>query len=350
MEDSNSTLDANLSGAIVYGLWLTSVVYLGLIIFVGFIGNFCCFVMFASVGYRSRSSSQYLLGLALADMGFLVTLTISWLENFDIYLIDNNGVYAALHYFSSFFSHVSSLYILTFTFERFVAVFRPLECRSLCTVYRARIIIVTVTLIAAMFNVWVPVDIMFKTRAEEIYNSSENDNFEAQFYSVMNAIDTGVTLFIPAFLIIVIDTLIAVKTLGKSKFRIQLMAGISEKASLTLIRKERRMTKTMLYIATAYILLNLPSYILRITSSLSLLDRFQLQFFELIAYLLFNTQYSINFVLYSVNSRCVLGQTGETPTILLSSVLEPILRMSVKRVPSRRQSSILINNNTQIDL
>lgn len=312
------------------------------IIIFGLIGNSACLVMFLSRRYRYRSSSQYLLFLAISDIGYLLTVSLLPARYFlhDYVNMDWSYSLPALvlfYYVSSVCSYLSSLYILAFTIERFVAVFWPLKCMSLCTVSRARIIIAAATIIGVLFNIWVPVDIANGYALNEAKKSSTFDNdtelsdenlaeSSDGVYDVMTVVDTIATLVVPGGLIVTFDLLIGIKLIKLTQQRKSLTSGgkvensellpvktsslarspavrkrltIPNGIETSASRRSWRMTKVMLAVATTYLILNFPSYIVRLVTGL--LTESQLVIFKCVAYLMFYSQFSINFILYSTN-------------------------------------------------
>ena len=100
--------------------------YLAVIILFGMLGNVLSFLVFTRTHLKLRSSSYYLAALALADLGFLVTLLVVWLNHFGVDLFNRPGFCQALVYLSSVSSCMSgtcALYLIavvvrsSFTFQ-----------------------------------------------------------------------------------------------------------------------------------------------------------------------------------------------------------------------------------------
>ena len=72
--------------------------YLAIIIVVGVVGNSLSFLVFTRTHLKLRSSSYYLAALALADLGFLLTLLVVWLNHVGIDLFNRPGWCQALVY------------------------------------------------------------------------------------------------------------------------------------------------------------------------------------------------------------------------------------------------------------
>ncbi len=130
----NSTLNSslgmmNLSSQFIFAqkcLNFFNFYYLALIIVFGMVGNTLNFLVFTRTHLRLRSSSYYLAALALADLGFLLTLLIVWLNHVGINLFNRQGFCQAMVYGSSVFSCLSVWLTVAYTFERLIAVQYPL--------------------------------------------------------------------------------------------------------------------------------------------------------------------------------------------------------------------------------
>lgn len=88
------------------------VVYMALVIILGFVGNsLSCYVFVRSklkylrtlitllhriiyvlIYFRRLSCSSYLIALSLSDNGYLICLCLIWLENVHLYIFHNHGI------------------------------------------------------------------------------------------------------------------------------------------------------------------------------------------------------------------------------------------------------------------
>ncbi|XP_046395353.1 uncharacterized protein LOC124162760 [Ischnura elegans] len=123
--------------------------YIPFIILVGLVGNLLSCVVFLNTHLRLRSSSYYLAALATADLGFLATLFLVWLNNnAGVVVFNRDGWCQGLVYVSSVCSFLSVWLIVAFTVERFIAVQYPLHRPHMCTVARAKGIVLALTVFA----------------------------------------------------------------------------------------------------------------------------------------------------------------------------------------------------------
>jgi hypothetical protein len=99
------------------------VIYMAMVIILGFIGNsLSCYVFIRSklryvfqlkrfeniyFCFRRLSCSSYLIALSLSDNGYLLCLSLIWLENIHLYLFHNNGICQIAVYLTTVFSSLS---------------------------------------------------------------------------------------------------------------------------------------------------------------------------------------------------------------------------------------------------
>ena len=212
----NSTLNSslgmmNLSSQFIFAqkcLNFFNFYYLALIIVFGMVGNTLNFLVFTRTHLRLRSSSYYLAALALADLGFLLTLLIVWLNHVGINLFNRQGFCQAMVYGSSVCSCLSVWLTVAFTFERLIAVQYPLQRPFMCTVHRAKVIIGVLTIVTFLVHVYS----LFAAGITEGENGAFVCDLLPDYYKfmhVVNLVDTVVTLVIPLILILVMNSLIA---------------------------------------------------------------------------------------------------------------------------------------------
>lgn len=183
--------------------------YIPLIIFVGLVGNLLSCVVFLTTHLKMRSSSYYLAALSSADFGFLSVLLLVYLSNnAGLELFNKQGWCQGLVYVSSVCSILSVWLIVAFTVERFIAVQYPLQRPHMCTVSRAKFIVLALTAVAMVSQSYSFVTAGMVTSA----NGSQICEMLEEYHDTMriiNIIDTLVTLIGPFILIVVMNTMIA---------------------------------------------------------------------------------------------------------------------------------------------
>lgn len=188
--------------------------YLALVIVTGVVGNSLSFLVFTRTNLKLRSSSYYLAALALADLGFILTLLVVWLKHFDVDLFSWNGWCQAMVYGGSVCSCLSVWLTVAFTLERLIAVQYPLQRPSMCTVRRAKTIIFVLTFVAVASHTHLL--FMAAPISHKDSNGSAKEEMHCELVAdyqnvmeIVNLLDTILTLVIPVILIVSMNAMIA---------------------------------------------------------------------------------------------------------------------------------------------
>ncbi|KAK7073611.1 7 transmembrane receptor (rhodopsin), partial [Halocaridina rubra] len=129
--------------------------YIPLLIVVGFVGNLLSCVVFLNTRLRMRSSSYYLAALAIADVTYLFILFLVWLDLLGFNTFNVNVLCQLEIYLGSVSSSLSVWLTVAFTVERFIAVQYPLQRPTVCTVHRAKTIILSLLAFSAVVHIYV---------------------------------------------------------------------------------------------------------------------------------------------------------------------------------------------------
>ncbi len=111
-----------------------------IIIVVGVVGNLLSFLVFCFTHLQRLSSSFYLSSLSLADVGFLVCLFFVWLDRIDVRLFTKEGWCQTIIYIMRVCEFLSVWSVVSFTAERYIIVYHPLQKDSFCTRRKAKIV------------------------------------------------------------------------------------------------------------------------------------------------------------------------------------------------------------------
>lgn len=182
--------------------------YIPLVIAVGLVGNFLSFIVFLTTPLKTRSSSYYLAALSMADFGFLSVLLLvhcSFNGILDIY--NKDWWCQTFVYISSVCANLSVWLVVAFTVERFIAVQYPLQRPQICTVSRAKMIVLILTIIVMITQTY-----LFAVAGVinvDGVNECEMKPDYHDFMKVVNVIDTLATLILPFVLIVFMNTMIA---------------------------------------------------------------------------------------------------------------------------------------------
>lgn len=190
--------------------------YIPFIILLGFVGNLLSCVVFLNTHLKMRSSSYYLAALATADFGFLVALLCVWLNNAIGWRVFNkDGWCEILVYISAVCSSLSVWLIVAFTVERFIAVQYPLHRPHMCTIARAKTIVLALVVVAFTLHSYA-----FLTAGVVHKDGQDICDLKPEWWEVMRTIsiiDSIGSLIVPLVLIVAMNTMITRNLLNFSR-------------------------------------------------------------------------------------------------------------------------------------
>ena len=344
----------------------TNLYYIPILITIGLIGNTISFVVFTRAPLRTLSSSVYLAALSLTDTGFLLSISVSWMVNIRVDLYHKEGWCQTFVYLTYVFSFLSVCYVVSFTIERFIAVCYPLQRQQLCTVRRARIVVIAEAVFAFgaySFAIW--------TSAAQKYRNHTLCFPLKKYYrlvNVLNNIDSIATLVIPFIVIFGVNIkLIHRTTLHERRTSVARTNSRHGRPGTWNNSRQNHITKMLVVVSTVFLILNLPSHIFRIYNLGMLLTsgRYRASKLEMLLQelfqLLYYTHFSVNFFLYSLcgnNFRkaiktyicsrtvhCNVCIKGAEPTLAYKSSLRSTFTTSLLNRRHRRERSIKMQNH-----
>ena len=330
------------------------------IITVGLIGNTMSLLVFSLTHLQRLSSSFYLSSLAMADLGFLLGISIVWLERVNVPLYSKEGWCQGVHYLTKVCGFLAMWNVVSFTAERYIIVYHPLRKDTFCTKRKARIVVLCLVIFALSlysYTVWI-YDVV------QVFNQKGCSPL-FQYYDIMTIISSVDTLFacvIPSLLIVVLNVRIMIKihhyqtrrtetsrdlvlpsaacdnhrrrsvihtsisTTGSMHIKFsssrlpernstsqwQEVLGITPPGSKKKVlrgQSQFRTARMLLILSSVFVLLNLPSHAFRVQAFVSRVsggslkapaDKFKWQeFFEIMYFL----NFAINFFIYSACGR-----------------------------------------------
>nr|XP_012227673.1 PREDICTED: uncharacterized protein LOC105675254 [Linepithema humile] len=135
---------------------------------------------------RYKSSSIYLGALAMSDIGVLVMTFMKWITNWMEITITKEYCWEALLFsLNLLFRSLSVWIVIAFTVQRYVVIKWPLLRRSLCTVNRAKIIVIGLAGLAVLYSI--PWFIIQNIRYTNI-NAHKEKKFD--FFKIFDINDT----------------------------------------------------------------------------------------------------------------------------------------------------------------
>uniref|UniRef100_A0A336LWA2 CSON006534 protein n=1 Tax=Culicoides sonorensis TaxID=179676 RepID=A0A336LWA2_CULSO len=348
--------------------------YTPTIVFVGIIGNILSVLVFFRTKLRKLSSSYYLAALGMSDTCFLILSFITWLNFADINLTNHNVACQLYYYLQGVCSFLSVWYVVAFTVERFIAVLYPLKRQSMCTVRRAVIVLCGLTVAALAFSA--PLLYLFRPVYHPEANVTVCDVVEEfkNHMKIFNYVDTIMVFLIPFTSIVILNSITGytvwkVAGVRRSMTLQRKKPNLKDPSTKTTVIQQRcihpngqnsirlsktkkvttatnnkngrchrtgsatssqmKVTKMLLLVSSVFVLLNLPSYLMRVMAYIETEPETQspskitiiLQYY---CWLFFITNFGINFVLY-----CLCGQNFR----------KAVISMFSKRIQSRQQQA-----------
>ncbi|KAI0212840.1 hypothetical protein LSAT2_002219, partial [Lamellibrachia satsuma] len=267
----------------------------------GTVGNLLSFFVFLGTHLRLQSSYVYLAFLNVADTLFLLCLLVAWLGRVNVRLMDRVGWCQLTVYLSYASSFLSVWIVVGFTVERYIVVFHPLKKDVWCTRRRAYIVVVWLTatsLFLYAFSTWTNGVVAL---ADGTHVCAPRRRFMT-LMRVATGIDTLITLVVPSVVIIGFNVSMSVKLR-------RLIGG--RYVSNDSIRRsfQLRTTRTLLTISSVFLVLNMPSHVLRVYAMLYYLSDASyalprhVSLCQHLVQMLYYVNFSVNFFLYSACSR-----------------------------------------------
>ncbi|MCL4156696.1 UNVERIFIED_CONTAM: hypothetical protein GTU68_003814 [Idotea baltica] len=294
---------AALQSSSIYRIQLCAIPFL---VAFGGVGNVLSLWVFCTPSFRGHSSSCYLAALAASDTLFLLTLLVVWLSNTTVDLFNAQGWCQGVTYLTHVATFVSVWLVVAFTVERFIAVCYPLLRSVVCTVRRARTIVGGLFLSALLLYAYLLLAAgVERTPPSGALRCTLRDGYEG-VASAMNAVDTILTLVLPVLAVLTLNARIAkcvyyIDSLNRGGGEFEggalpparrfvsrrrrgkggggggvaeegagmggsesVLCGANSATSRSTRKAQHNVTKMLLVISTIFILLNLPSYVIRL--------------------------------------------------------------------------------------
>lgn len=316
--------------------WITAVkimryVCIPVIACVGFCGNTLSLLVFSARSMRRSSCSVFLAALAAVDNVFLISLVISWIDGHIRTLLTLDFACETLVYMTYVASFLSAWFIVGFTCERYIAICFPLRSHYLCSVFREKVTVYVLTIIAL-----VAYNYSFWTTVSSPVGGCLHRLEYIQFLNIVTWIDTLFTMVLPFLIIAIVNSLVfravsqcTLKS-GDSKTRkIKVKRSLSSpevldrsvislrsSSSLTLrlpgtsrVNHRARVTRTLLFVSSTFLMLNLPAHVLRLynliavaTSNVPAVSD-KLYFLQELTATLYYATFGCNFFIYTLFGR-----------------------------------------------
>ena len=190
-----------------------------LLVVAGIVGNFISMIVM-SRNLRKHSASVYIFLLAISDSFYLTstflgdilpTLKCYFFRLTTIDFVNHSNFACKLyHYFLELSADYSSMIILCFTIERFVAVYKPMKVKRMCRVNKVKLLCFILLLVTSILTA--PHKIMMIDMDYHVCGVSEQWGI---IYSFAYFAELAVFRIVPAILIIIFNALIIYQMIRK---------------------------------------------------------------------------------------------------------------------------------------
>ncbi|ESO98950.1 hypothetical protein LOTGIDRAFT_114048 [Lottia gigantea] len=242
------------------------------IIFVGFVANVVSIFIFFGKELRKFSSSVYVLAVLFADTGFLVSLLFVWLEVLGYGINHTVGMCQFLVYFTYVCSFLSVWYMVCITVENYITICHPTRIKDMCTQKRARIVTVTLAVgPALLYSITLFANAVRSDPQSGLQRCDIKPDFILMNY-IITYIDSILTLLVPslAMTLLLIAIVIAIfHSLRIKRKRIIKGSKLQKKMDKC---PQVRVAKMLFALSVTYLILNIPSHVIRLYYLLRPLD------------------------------------------------------------------------------
>ena len=286
---------------------------------VGLVGNTLSLLVFCARSMKHSSSSMFLASLAFVDNLFLLDLLLIWVDGEFYNILRNPLACEAIMFVSYVTGFLSVWFIVGFTTERFIAICFPLRSQMLCSMFREKMMVLVLIITAFLLynhNFWTIRTVKLGPRYRCVIKPEMVD-----FLQVITWVDTIITMVVPFVLITFMNIRVLIAAADCHRKTQACCRPAQNSNSETVrytgttkslrIKSQMRVTRTLILVSTTFLVLNLPSHVLRLHNLIIAIihsEKFfevsiELNFVQEIANFLYYSTFSCNFILYSVFGR-----------------------------------------------
>lgn len=284
---------------------MTTVQYYGdpIIFVIGMLGNLMIYLVFTRSRFRKVPSVPYLSGIAVADSGFLFTYFLTSLTYvYNLPIMSQMGVCQ----FGMFANYVclflSMWYAVAVVVEKFISVYWPLKKGSLCTAFRAKVVLVSFAVLAIVSYSYV----IYFFGPEKRFGLCNPWREFQEPYQVLMVLDCIVVFIAPLLVISALVLLVIIR--GCEYYRISSASDFGPRTNSSASSQTTLRATEMIFSLVALILLtHYPNSVLRIigffTKQMDMEDRLTFMKSSSVVRQIHLTSFAVKFLVYLVVSR-----------------------------------------------
>lgn len=265
---------------------------------VGSIGNALSYFTFTRTRFKKVSSIQYLAAIAVSDTGFLWTFIFNPLYRYhNISLIVHAGICQFMMFLNYVFTFLSIWYLAAMVIEKFIGVYWPLKKGSMCTPFRAKLVMWFMAAVAVACYSYIGY-FFGPEKVQGILQCIPWKELRVHFEN-LSKIDTFVVAVIPYGIILLLTSLIVIR--GCEYYRISAAVDLWPRQngnSNTDTPTSVHVTQILFPVIIVTMMSNLPVMILRALITLTGLQNQELGKWNQIFYELYILNFSVKGFVY----------------------------------------------------
>ncbi|KAK6195336.1 hypothetical protein SNE40_000790 [Patella caerulea] len=237
---------------------------LPVIVFTGLLGNAVSCCVFSGRELRRLSSSVYVIAVLGSDSGILIGLLFVWLEVLGYSFNHRQGICQLLVFLTYVCSFLSVWYIVCITVENFITICYPAKVKEMCTLQRARAVVIIMLIVAMCLYSLSLISTEVKQHAESKRSMCDRKPEYYVMFSVLTYVDSVITLVIPLTVIALMLTTMSVAIANTFRWKKLSPSREMSRKSFVFNCPQVRVTKMLFALSTSFLIMNAPVHIARL--------------------------------------------------------------------------------------
>lgn len=281
---------------------------------IGIVGNIIIFFVFTKTKLKKPSTARYLAAAAVADSGFLLVVMCINLDLFySIRMHRLVGPCQLITFGDHAFSFLSRWYLTAVIIEKYIGVMWPRKKSKMCTVFRAKCVIICLAIISIVCYLYVTwfVGVFGNPPVCNVFFSNKQ---VVESWKILTKMDAVINFIVPYLTIFVLTCLIAYKSWDYHRRSLTASERFLRRRRVTTPGdKEFKTTPLLILLASCTLILSVPNSISRV---LMFSDSFRPTEVSLLIMNLFHyfvvLNSAIKICIYLISSNAFARELGKT--------------------------------------
>ena len=281
------------------------------VITLGLLGNAVAGIVFLCTDMKTTPTVHYLIALSISDSLYLIALLVRWVERFNISIYNTAGWCQFFYYIFNACQFLSVWFVVCVSADRFAVHAFPGRRHSVCTVIRAKIVVLAFSISAIVIYL----NMSLMTGVDEYPYIGDRCIVRQMFSKIMNILekfDIVLNYFIPFILILLFNVITCVNLYRNHSRRERVASNnvhhaegandVTRQSDCSAIFDT---TLTLLIMSSIVVVLNLPQFILRVKQMIALSTNTMLhishtqRFLQTVFLSAYYTNFAFKFLLYT---------------------------------------------------